>query len=173
MSNTKPKKKSEKKSRSKIEDARSKGSAKIVGKLTKELIKQLGVKVRVEVSEDKEGVIHVQLETDDPGILIGYHGETLASLQLILAMMAYRKTDEWARILVNVGDYRERRKESLERMALSAAQKVKFSGEEHALPSMTSAERRIVHLALANDSEIITESEGEGRSRRVIIKPKR
>jgi len=159
MSNTKQKKKDKK--------------AEIVGKLTKELIKQLGVKVKVEVSEDKEGVVHVQLETDDPGILIGYHGETLASLQLILAMMVYRKTDEWARILVNVGDYQERRKESLERMALSAAQKVKFSGEEHALPSMISAERRIVHLALANDSEIITESEGEGRSRRVIIKPKR
>lgn len=168
MSNTKPKKKSKGKSR-------SKGSAKIevIEKLAKELIKQLGVKAKAEISEDKEGVLHVQLETDDPGILIGYHGETLASFQLILGMMVYRKTDEWVRILVNVGDYRERRKESLERMALSAAQKVKFSGEEYALPSMTPAERRIIHLILADDPEITTESEGEGHNRRVVIKPKR
>jgi len=165
MSNTKPKKKSKGKSR-------SKGSAKLVEKLTKELIKQLGVKAKAEISEDKEGMLHVQLETDDPGILIGYHGETLASFQLILGMMVYRKTDEWVRILVNVGDYRERRKESLERMALSAAQKVKFSDEEYALPSMTPAERRIIHLTLADDPEITTESEGEGHNRRVVIKPK-
>lgn len=153
--------------------ARNKAKTEVVEKLAKELIKHLEVKVKAEISEDKEGVVHVQLETDDPGILIGYHGETLAAFQQILGMMVYRKTNEWTRVLVNVGDYRERRKESLQRMALSAAQKVKFSGEEHALPSMTPAERRIVHLALADDPEVTTESEGEGYSRRVVIKPKR
>lgn len=171
MSNTKPKKKSKRSLL--LAKARNKKRIEVVEKLAKELIKQLGVKVKMEIAEDKEGMVHVQLETDDPGILIGYHGETLASIQLILAMMVYRKTDEWTRILVNVGDYRERRRESLERMALSAAQKVKFSGEEHVLPSMTPAERRIVHLALADDPEVTTESEGEGRNRRVVIKPKR
>lgn len=152
---------------------KSKKRIEVVKELTKELIKRLGVKVKAEISEDKEGVAHVQLETGDPGMLIGYHGETLASFQLILAMMVYRKTNEWTRILVNVGDYRERRRESLERMALSVAQKVKFSGEEYALPSMTPAERRIIHLALADDPEITTESEGESYNRRVVIKPKR
>lgn len=169
MSDTKQKKKSKKKPR---HSTRSVG-VEDVEKLAKGLIKHLGVKAKSEVSEDEEGAVHVQLETDDPGMLIGYHGETLASFQLILAMMVYRKTDEWTRILVNVGDYRERRKESLERMALSAAQKVKFSGEEYALPSMTPAERRIIHLSLADDSEITTESEGEGYNRRVVIKPQK
>ena len=69
-------------------------------------------------------------------------------------------------------DYRERRKESLERMALSAAQRIKFSGESQSLPAMSSAERRIVHLALVDDQEVETESEGEGMSRRVVVKPK-
>jgi len=146
---------------------------KIVEETIKKLLKHLGVEVKAEISQDKEGVVHVQLETDDPGILIGYHGETLASMQLILAMMIYRQTSEWTRILVNVGDYRERRQESLQRMALSAAQKAKFSGEEYALPSMTPAERRIIHLALADDPEVTTESEGEDYNRRVVIKPKR
>lgn len=146
---------------------------KIVETTTKKLLKHLGVEAKTKVGQDKEGVVHVQLETEEPGILIGYHGETLSSFQLILAMMVYRQTGEWVRILVNVGDYRERRRESLERMALSAAQKVKFSGEEYALPSMTPAERRIIHLTLADDPEITTESEGEGRNRRVVIKLKR
>jgi spoIIIJ-associated protein len=145
----------------------------IIEDLLKELLDHLEVQTKAAVKEDKEGVVHIQLETDDPGVLIGYHGETLTSLQLLLALMNYRQTNEWKRILVDVGDYRERRKESLERMALSAAQKVKFSGEEQALPFMTAAERRLIHLALTEDEEVMTESEGEGRNRRVVIKPKR
>lgn len=152
--------------------AKDKKETTSVENLVKELIGHLGVQAKAEVKEDKEGVIHIQLETEDPGILIGYHGETLASLQLLLGLMTYRQTNEWQRILVNVGDYRERRQESLERMALSAAQKVRFSGEEQALPFMTATERRLIHLALADDAEVMTESEGEGRNRRVVIKPK-
>jgi spoIIIJ-associated protein len=148
-----------------------KDTKELLTKLTKELFKHLEVSVKTTISKDKEGVFKVQLEAEDPGILIGYHGETLASLQLILAMMVYRHSGEWARVLVNVGDYRERRQESLEKMALSAAQKVKFSGEPQPLPYMNSAERRLIHLALSSDDEVVTESEGEGYRRRVVVKP--
>ena len=125
---------------------KSAGAEKIVEETAKKLIKLMGVKVDVSVMPEEDSV-KVQLETDNPGILIGYHGETLASFQQILAMIVYRQTGEWVRVLVNVGDYRERRQETLERMALSAAQKAKFSGESQVLPSMSSAERRLVHLA--------------------------
>jgi len=87
-------------------------------------------------------------------------------------MIAYRKFGEWTRILVNVGDYRERRKEVLERMALAVAQRAKFSGQPQALPPMSAFERRIIHLALTGDSELETASEGEGKDRHVVIKPK-
>lgn len=153
--------------------AQNKKETPSVEETVKDLMGHLGVPAKAEVKKDKEGVVHVQLETDEPGVLIGYHGETLASLQLLFSLMNYRQTNEWQRISVNVGDYQERRQESLERMALSAAQKVKFSGEEQALPFLTAAERRLIHLALADDPEVVTESEGEGRDRRVVIKPKR
>jgi spoIIIJ-associated protein len=153
--------------------ALEKEKLKTIQKLTSQLLKLLGVEAQLEIAQDKEGTLHLQLETEDPGILIGYHGETLASLQLILAMMLYRQINEWTRVLVNVGDYQQRRRQTLEKMALSAAQRVKFSGEEHALPPMSSAERRLIHLALANEQEVETESEGEDRERRVIIKPKK
>lgn len=145
----------------------------LIKKLSQELLDHLKVKAKVKVTKDKEGLFYVQLETEETGALIGYHGENLASIQLVLTLMVYRQLGEWVRILANVGDYRERRQESLERMALSAAQKVRFSGEAQSLPPMSSAERRMIHLALADDDEISTESEGEGYQRRVVVRPKK
>ena len=143
-----------------------------VKKITKELLEQLNLSAQVKVKTGEEETTVVQLETDNPGLLIGYHGETLSAFQLILAKIVYRRSGEWQRIVVNVGDYRERRQESLERMALSAAQKVKFSGEKYTFLPMSPAERRIIHLALVDHSDVTTESIGEGRERRVVVKPK-
>lgn len=144
---------------------------KIIEELVQELVKLLGVEIKFTV-EEEEGVVNVKLETDNPGILIGYHGETLFSLQLILSMIIYRKLGEWARIVVDVGDYRLRRKQILERMALSAAQKVKFSKEEYAFTPMSAGERRIIHIALSENPDVVTESQGEGFERRVVVKLK-
>jgi len=144
---------------------------KIIKEITQKLLELLKIEGKVEV-EEKEGLINVQLETDQPGILIGYHGETLAAIQLMVGMIAYRRLGEWTRILVNVGDYYQKRKESLERIAQAVAQKVKSSSQPQGLSPMSSAERRIIHLALASDSEVETISEGEGRERHVVIKPK-
>lgn len=140
-------------------------------KITQQLFKHLDVKVGVEVKEE-EGVVAIQLTTEEPGLLIGYHGETLAAIQLIISMTGFKKLGERTWILVNVGDYREKRKEVLERMAHSVAQKVKFSSQAQALPPMPSSERRIIHLALADNPEVETASEGEGKDRYVVVKPK-
>jgi len=148
------------------------GKIEILKKFTQELLDQLGQPVTFGVEEKKE-VININLQTDNPGIFIGYHGQTLASIQLILSMMVYRKLGEWVKLVVDVGDYRLRRAEALGRIALSAAQKVKFSGQEYELPSMSSAERREIHLALAENPEVETESTGEGRDRRVVVKPRK
>lgn len=148
-----------------------KDKAKVIKKLTQELLDNLEVKVTFSI-EEKEEVVNVNFQTDNPGILIGYHGQTLSALQLILSMMTYRKLGEWTKIVADVGDYRQRRAETLKRMAFSAAQKVKFSHQEQELPPMSSGERRIIHLALSSDSEVETESRGESKDRRVVIKPK-
>lgn len=140
-------------------------------KITKELFALLETKVGLEIKEE-EGAIMIQLTTDEPGILIGYHGQAIQAVQLLLALMGFRKLGEWTRVLVNVGDYREKREESLTNMAKSLAQKVKFSGTSQSLPPMSSAERRIIHLALAEETEVETISEGEGRDRHVVIKTK-
>lgn len=141
--------------------------------ITEELLKLLLLEAKVEVSEDQENkAINVAIDTEEPGILIGYHGETLSSLQLMLGIMVSKKINEWVRVVVNVGDYREKREEVLKRMALSAAQKAKFSQEPVTLPPLSGNERRIIHLALTDNPDVITESEGEGEERRVVVKPK-
>ena len=141
--------------------------------VTEELLKLLLLEVKVEVGEDKENkAISVAIETEEPGILIGYHGETLSSLQLMLGIMVSKKINEWVRVVVNVGDYREKREEVLKRMALSAAQKAKFSQEPVTLPPLSGNERRIIHLVLTDNPDVTTESEGEGDERRVVVKPK-
>ena len=143
----------------------------IIGEIAQKLLELLGVEVKM-VIEEKEEVVNIQLETDEPGILIGYHGQALQAVQLLLALMGFRKLGEWTRVLVNVGDYREKRQESLTKMAQAIAQKVRFSGTSQNLPPMSSAERRIIHLALADETEVETISEGEGRDRHVVVKPK-
>lgn len=139
--------------------------------LTQKLLDVLEVNATFKI-EEKEGLFNIDLQTENQGMLIGYHGETLSAFQLILSMMVYRDSNEWPRIVVNIGDYRQRRQEALERMASSACQKVKFSGGEYELPAMSAAERRLIHVALASNPEVETESTGEGKERRVVVKPK-
>ncbi len=136
------------------------------------LLNQLGFDdVTISTTKDDDGVIHLNIDTspDNSGLLIGFHGENIQALQLILGYMINKGSNEWNPISVNIGDYREKRKESLESMASNAAQRVKLTQQSVTLPYLSSNERRIVHLMLSQDNEIETFSEGTGRDRRLII----
>jgi len=140
-------------------------------KITKDLFNHLGVPVNFQIKKETELII-IHLNSDEPGVLIGYHGQALNALQQMITLMAFKKFGQWVRILVDVEDYREKRKEVLENMAQSVAQKVKLSGQNETLLPMSSFERRIIHLALAEHPEVETVSEGEGNQRHIIIKAK-
>jgi len=144
---------------------------KLFKEIVEDLLKELELKVEAKVTQD-EDLVSVQLKTDEPGILIGYHGQTLAALQLVVALMGFKKLKEWTRLVLNVGDYRQKRKEVLERMAEMISQKVISSGKAQDLPPMPPIERRIVHLFLAENGKVESFSEGEGRDRHVVVKLK-
>lgn len=156
-----------KKSKVKIEIENSK----LIQEITDDLFKQLGIKADV-VVEEKEDVFRVQIETPESGILIGYHGETLSGLQLILSLIIYKKLDRWIKLVVNIGDYRQRREEILQQMALSSAEKVVSLGEPVVFTDLSSFERRIIHLALIDHPRVTSISEGEGRERKLVVKLK-
>lgn len=145
----------------------------LIKKTAEELLQLLEIKKpKISLEKDEDGVFHLSVETEDSGVLIGFHGENLYALQLILSLITYKKLGEWRRIVIDIGDWRAKREEQLKRMALGAAQKVKFSGESVAMPYLNAAERRIVHLALSNNPDVTTRSEGEGKERRLIVEPK-
>ncbi len=140
-------------------------------KISKDLFAHLEVPADFQIKKE-EDLIVIHFKSDEPGVLIGYHGQTLDAIQQMITLMAFRKFGQWVRILVDVEDYRGKRKEALERMAQNAAQKVKLSGQDEIFPPMSSFERRIIHLTLANHPDVETVSEGEGNQRHIIIKPK-
>lgn len=144
----------------------------LIGEIAEEFFGRLGVDISFSLKEEG-GVVEIDLEGKDPGLLIGFHGETLQALQLILNLIVYRKLGKWRTIVLDVDNWRKKREESLRRLAKTTAERVKFLGEEIELSPMTPFERRIVHLALATDPQVTTESRGEGRERRIVVKLKR
>src|SRR3990172_1360376 len=91
----------------------------------------------------------------------------------VLGMMVRQETGEWKRVLVNVGDWREKQEEYLTQMAKTTAERAKTTGEPQPLYNLTPAQRRVIHMALSEDSEIETESQGEGEERYLVVKPKK
>lgn len=147
---------------------------KILKEIVDMLLKLMGTKAGVEVSFDQENdAFSVSIDAaDETGLLIGRKGETLASLQTILGIILKQKIGEWKRVIVNVGDYREKEEDYLRNLGLSAAERARETGEDQFLYNLKPGQRRIIHLTLANESGIITESVGEGEERYLVVKAK-
>lgn len=142
-----------------------------IEKTIKDFFSSLGLDTGFEVMEE-EGIIAISLETEDTGIVIGYHGETLESLQLVLSLILAKQTGEFKRVSIEVGDYKKNRAEWLEKIALDAKERALSENKEVYLSELKSWERRVVHLLLQDDKEVISESTGEGKDRTLVIKPK-
>lgn len=144
--------------------------------LSQELFDLLGIEAKLNLTEEdgKEGsttIINIDAP-DAVGLLIGYHGETLNAIQSFLTIAYKQRTGEWRRILVDVADYRSKQEENLISLAKQAAERAKHTGEAQNLYNLNSQQRRVVHLALSEDKEIETLSEGEGEERYLIIRQK-
>lgn len=136
-----------------------------------DLITRLGIQGTISVSQDGEHVNAV-LETEDTGLVIGYHGEILDSLQLISSLVIAKKLGEFVRVSLEVGDYKKNRSSYLERLAQQTKEKVLAENQEYSLPELKSWERRIVHMMFQVDKEVMSESVGEGKDRVLVIRPR-
>ena len=144
----------------------------LVSELLDYFLGAMGVVAETYIRDDEEdGSLTFEIEGQDAGLLIGRRGETLQALQFIVRMVTNRQLGRKAYVVIDIEDYRERRIQMLRRLARRTAGRVASSGREDSLDPMSPAERRIVHMALANHPEVHTESEGEGSDRRVIIFP--
>lgn len=148
-----------------------KKQSKIVQDTTEELLKLLEIQGDFEVSQTEEA-IEINLNTEDSGIVIGYHGDTLESLQLILSLCLARKFGEFKRVSIEVGEYKKKREEWLKNLAAETKDRVLAENKEIYLSDLKSWERRVVHIILQNDQEVVSESIGEGKDRVLVVKPK-
>ncbi len=122
--------------------------------------------------EENDETLEVMMETKDTGIVIGYHGEVLESLQLILSLAVAKKIGRFIRVSIEVDGYKKNRTEYLHNLAMQVKEKALTEKKEQILSSLKSWERRIIHLYLQDDEEVVSESEGEGKERVLIIRPK-
>ena len=120
--------------------------------------------------EDVGGPVF-DVDGDDSGLLIGRRGETLRALQFLVSFIASRRLGYRVNLFVDVSGYQERRYETLRSLAQRNARRVASSGREITLEPMPPNERRIVHMALADDPDVNTVSDGVDYGRRVVIEP--
>jgi spoIIIJ-associated protein len=138
---------------------------------TKGLIEAFGVPARV-VTEVRDDAVHVEIEGDGLGLLVGPHGATLAALEEVIRAVVQRSTGgHSARVHVDVGGYRQRRREALADFARGVAEQVKAEGVERSLEPMPPPDRKVVHDTVAEIDGVATTSQGEEPRRRVVIRP--
>ncbi len=127
------------------------------------------IKPPVEGNEEAPGVITLDVTGDDLGILIGRRGQTLAALQYIARLIVAHQAKARVPVVIDVEGYKQRRYGALRALAWRMAEQVKERKKSFALEPMLAYERRIIHLALADDPDVVTESVGEGEARKVVI----
>ena len=140
------------------------------------LLERMGLSAEVDWGE-VDGVMYVDVlgaeEAEGMGLLIGRHGQTLDALQDVVRSAVQRRTESRCRVIVDVEDYRKRRRSILVERAAAAASRVKRSGRPERLEPMSPYERKIVHDAVNAVEGVETSSEGEDPERRVVIRRRR
>tara|TARA_B100002019_G_C21194665_1_gene560728 strand:+ start:514 stop:1209 length:696 start_codon:yes stop_codon:yes gene_type:complete len=116
--------------------------------------------------------LYFEIEGDDSGLIIGRKGETLRSFEFLISFIIKRQLDKRVRVILDVEGYQERRRSNLVSIAESNAKKVIKYGKPIKMDPMSPFDRRIIHLALEKDKKVITESQGSGSRRQVVIKLK-
>lgn len=143
-------------------------AVKVVTEILDTLLGLLGITGEVEVLSN-EIPLALDIKGDDLGILIGRRGQTLASLEYVTKLMVVGRLKTWLPLTVDVGGYKKRRRDSLQRLALYLAEQVKSGRQAITMEPMPADERRIVHLTLADNPDVTTHSIGEGENRKVVV----
>lgn len=132
------------------------------------IIYEMDVDASLEVSHNRRNII-IQIETDQPGRVIGYHGKVLKSLQLLAQNYLHDHHSKRFSVVLNVRDYLEQRTETLIDLAEKTAAKVKETGREYVMDLMTNSERKIIHKAISQIEGVESHSEGDDPNRYVVV----
>jgi spoIIIJ-associated protein len=141
--------------------------------IAEELLSLSGVSASVEVIGLEENTYEVNISTEgETGLLIGYRGENINALQTVLSLIFRNRNGDWARIAVNIGDYRQKQEEKLKTLADQAITHALESKEPQPIYNLTPAQRRIIHLYISQRDDVESESLGEDENRYLVVKSK-
>lgn len=142
------------------------------GDIAREFLDKLFEKMDLDVDvivKDEGDTLAIELMGDNLGIVIGYRGETLDAIQYLTSLVVNKEGDKYKRVLIDAEGYRQKREETLRRLARRLAYKVERTKKEIVLEPMNPYERRIIHSTLQYNSNVRTYSQGEEPYRRVVI----
>ena len=142
----------------------------LVVDFTNEVLLSSGLDLKAGIDQSDDGV-KVQVRGEDVALLLGHNAELLDALEYLGNRVLARSSGEDAKLIFDSAGYRSRREKELRLMAEKAAEKVRLSRITFSFDPMTPNERRIIHLTLANDTSVTTESQGNGENRKVTIRP--
>ena len=144
----------------------------LVGEVLNNFIQSTDTSIDAYVRDElEEGSIVFELEGDDAGLVIGRRGETLASIEYLVRLIASKSLGRRANVIIDVEDYKFRRKSKLKSIAEKSASKVEKTGKRISLEPMSPSDRRIIHMTLVDYINVKTQSRGEGANRKVVIIP--
>jgi len=139
------------------------------------MFEKMGIETIYEVKLDDDILkVHVtKVSEEDKGILIGKRGNTLNEMQFLMTLVVNRERDNYIKVNLNVEDYRQKREETLKKLAHKTADKCRYYKRKQRLEPMNPYERRIIHSSLQGQKDIVTYSEGDEPYRKVVIDIKR
>ncbi len=142
-------------------------------KFLRDILNAMNIKAEIHI-EEANNEININLVGPNMGVLIGYRGETLDSLQYLVSLVVNKNHEEtYKRVILDTVNYRHNRQETLKKLALKMGDKVRVNGKTLKLEPMNPYERRVIHSTLQNNAYVITHSEGEEPYRRVVIELKK
>jgi len=144
-----------------------------VRRVLENLLQKMKIEYQIGEAVWEDGRVHINIVGKDVGLLIGRKGETLNALQFMVGLIVNRKRQEKIRVVLDVEDYRKKKEESLEALALRLSERVKKTKKNVVMRPMNSQERRIVHTTLQGDPQITTYSLGDEPNRKVVISLKK
>ena len=145
----------------------------LIEREAKQFFEKMGAAGEVIARADEESGVFVDATLEEPQLFIGEKGQTLSEIQHLLKGIVRKKIPEQLYITLDINEYKKNKESYLRDIARSVADEVSLLKKPKELPPMTASERRIVHVELAERSDIISESEGEGLERKVVVKPAR
>lgn len=125
-----------------------------------------------DIAEENRDIVDLDIKLGEPQILIGQQGQTLFEIQRLLRTVLNRKLQKIFYLNLDINDYKKKKIEYLKDLAKELADQVSLNGKEKMLLPMSAYERRIIHAELSRRTDIVTESQGEGFDRHIVIKPK-